>query len=276
MRRLKQDMWAQNPDFLFGFNWGWSFGHQLSTLGDGLVPFDHEFRESMAGGGMFMQEAIKVFRYGPHSGEAYDLWSDYATNEEVAARGVHASGGTYHYIYHLGSPIDRLYSLAIGTMCGAHPSYGAHAYSAGCPSWGRFLTRWSSLVWDPGLQPVGVGDVDVVPGGSLLWQNWAKQRVVDASSRQVIVHLLNPQVDDSIDVVDDLLPAPVSDVVVSVQVAAGETLTHAVLLDPWQGDLPTPLTTTPIAGGAQVTVPKVEVWSIVVFELSGSFTLPPP
>jgi len=276
MRYLKQAMWEQDPDFLFGFNWGCSFGHQFSTLREGVVSFEHEFRESMAGGGMFLNEAIKVWRYGLLSEETYDLWSQYATNEEAAARGVHALGGTYHYIYRLESPIDRLYNFAIGTMCGAHPFYAAHAFSPGCPSWGRFLTRWSSLVWDPELQPVAEGDVDVVPGGSLLWQNWAKQRVVDESSRQVIVHLLNPQVDDSIDVVDDLLPTPVSDVVVSVQIPVGQTLTHAVLLDPWQGDQATPLAITLGGGTAHVTVPKVEVWSIVVFEFSGSFALPPP
>jgi len=33
-------------------------------------------------------------------------------------------------------------------------------------------------------------DVEVVAGAPLLWQNWAKQRVVDNGSRQVIVHLL--------------------------------------------------------------------------------------
>jgi uncharacterized membrane protein len=280
MQYLKQAMWEQDPDFLFGFNWGYSFGHQLSYTSTGPLPlFDHEFRESMAGGGMFVQEGINNWVYGPDAGESYQLWSEYAAAEEAAARGVHALGGSsYCFCYYLNllNPIDQLYKFAIGTMCGAHPMYGGHILAPGCPNWGRFLTRWSSVVWDPELQPVAEGDVDVVSGGSLLWQNWGKQRVVDESSRQVIVHLLNPQLDDSIEVVDDLLPAPVSDVVVSVQIPVGQTLTHAVLLDPWQGDQATPLAITLEGGMAQVTVPRVEVWSIVVFEFSGSFALPPP
>ena len=279
MQRLKGAMWEQDPDFLFGFNWGYSFGHQLHSAATGpMPPLEHEFRESMTGGGMFMQEAINNWNYGWLPEERYQLWSEYAANEEDATRGVHASGGSYHLIYALGAlnPVDRLYKFAIGTMCGAHPVSGGQSEAPGSPSWGRFLTRWSSLVWDPELQPVSEGEVEIVAGAPLLWQNWAKQRVVDGSSRQVAVHLLNPQLDDQIAVVDDLLPTPVSNVVVRVQIPSGETVTKAMLLDPRQGDQPAPLAITLSGGVAQVTVPEVEVWSIVVFEFSGSFALPPP
>jgi len=279
MQLLKQTMWAQDPDFLFGFNWGCSFGYQIWSAGTGpMPPLEHEYRESVAGGGMHMQEGIRNWAYGSASGETYDLWSEYATSEEAAARDVRALGGSYHFIYDSWrlNPIDRLYKFAIGSMCGAHPVYGDQTLAPGCPSWGRFLTRWSSLVWDREMQPVSEGEVEVTAGTPLLWQNWAKQRVVDESSRQVIVHLLTPPPDDLIAVVDDPLPAPVSEVVVRVQVPGGQTVTKAMLLNPRQGEQATPLVITVGGGVAEVTVPQVEVWSIVVFEFSGSFTLPPP
>jgi uncharacterized membrane protein len=276
MQSLKQAMWEENPDFLFGFNWGDSFGNQLWLPATGpMLSLEHEFRESMAGGGAYVQEGIRYWGYGPTG--TYQLWSEYAAAEEVATRGVHALGGSYHFIYDLErlNPIDRLYKFAIGTMCGAHPVYGAHFAAPGCQSWGRFLTRWSVLVWDTQMQPVSDGNVDVIADAPLLWRNWVKRRVVDQTSRQVVVNLLNPQRDDRIDVVDDLLPSPVSNVVVRVEIPAGQTATKAILLDPWQGDQPMTLTITLDHGMAQVTVPKVEVWSIVVLEFSGTFGLPP-
>ncbi|RPI25055.1 MAG: hypothetical protein EHM61_15385, partial [Acidobacteria bacterium] len=277
MQRVKQAMWQENLGFLFGFNWGLSFGHQMWGTAIGpMLGLEHEFRESMAGGGAYVQEGINYWGYSPT--DTYHLWSHYATAEEANTRGVHALGGSYHFIYALArlNPIDRLYKFAIGTMCGAHPVYGGHFQAPGCPSWGRFLTRWSGLVWDAELQPVSDGDVNVIADAPLLWRNWAKQRVVDQSSRQVVVHLVDPQVDDRIDVVDDLLPPPVANIAVRVRIPDGQGVTKAILLDPWQGDQPTSLEITRDSGIAQVTVPKVEVWSIVVFELSGTFAPPPP
>lgn len=277
MQRLKQAMLEENPDFLFGFNWGLSLGNQLWLPATGpMLSLEHEFRESMAGGGAYVQEGINYWSYGPRDEDKYKFWSEYATAEEAAARGVHALGGSYYFVYALDrlNPIDRLYKFAVGTICGVHPIYGAHYIAPGCPSWGRFLTRWSSIVWDTQMKPVSDGDVDVIADVPLLWRNWVKQRVVDETSRQVIVHLLNPQKNDQINVVDDLLPTPVSDVVVRVEIPEGQAVTKAILLDPWQSDQSTTLAITLDCETAQVTVPKVEVWSIVVFEFSGTFVLP--
>ena len=117
MRRLKELVWRDAPGFLFGFNYGrapeWAGGIR------------HEMREGMAGGGLYMQEGIRNWRY---TADQYQGWSFYATNELRIAKQVQAMGGYYHCIWELDSPrltaAQRYYKLVYGLIAGGHPCYG--------------------------------------------------------------------------------------------------------------------------------------------------------
>ncbi len=279
MQRLKQAAWAANPHYLFGFNQSWSFGYQTSSTASGMVAgYDHELRESLAGGGMYMQEAINHWGYGMAGTQKYTSWQEYATQEILAADGVRKLGGSYHMIYALSrpelTPVDRLYKFVLGTAAGAHPVYGGHAEAPGCANWGRFLTRWSGLVWDMALRPAPAGSVAVTAAAPAWWQEWAKERIVDARTRQVIVHLINPPTHDAIGAKDVLLPKPLTNVAVRVTAPAGQQLARVLLLDPTAGDAPRELAGKAAGGRVDVTVPQVSVWSMVVVEFTGKFTVP--
>ena len=202
MKRLKEALWGYDPTYVFGFNQSWSYGLQTSSTAEGMVGgYAHELRESLAGGGMYMQEAINHWAYGPAGTQMYKSWKEYATKEVVAANGVRNLGGAYDFIY--GSwgmnPVDRLYKFAMGTAAGIHPVYGDHINMPGCPNWGRFLTRWSAFVWDLNLKPLAAeGAVEVQSARPLWVKEWVKERVADATTRDVIVHLINPPGDDNI------------------------------------------------------------------------------
>jgi len=278
-RRLKDVLWAYDPNFRFGFNMSWSYGYQTSFSAEGMLSgYDHELRELMAGGGLYMQEAINHWAYASGGNQVYTSWRDYATKEVVATNGVRKLGGSYHFIYAISSlnPVSRLYKFALGTAAGIHPVYGDSQHAPGCENWGRFLTRWSAFVWDTHLRPVAApGAVEVQAAKPLWWQEWVKERVADATTRQVIVHLIDPPANDVISTKEDALPpAPVTGITVRVKVPAGQTFTQAMLLNPQTGVEAQPLTAHLRNGWAEITVPRVDCWSLVVAEFSGHFTLP--
>ena len=272
MRRLKEALWNYDPNFLFGFNYSWSHGHQTSQHNNlGMVSFHHEFRESMAGGGMYMQEAIGQ-RYGFSETGSYTSWRDYALKEVAAANALRETGGSYHFIY----GTCPYYKFALGTAAGAHPAYGNLGSVPGCANWGRFLTRWSGLVWDLNLKPLAAeGQVEVSASSPVWWQEWLKERISNEHTRQVIVHLINPPVDDRIAAQDQPMPQPLQNIKVRLKIPREQALTQVMLVDP-QRDAPVPLTFRKEGDWAELTVPSVEGWSMVVAEFSGRFVLPSP
>jgi uncharacterized membrane protein len=92
----------------------------------------------------------------------------------------------------------------------------------------------------------------------------------------VIVHLILPPADDTIDKKDNAMPAPLTNVTVTATVPAGQKLVQAFLLDPFAATEAQSLPVKLQGDRAQVTVPQVTLWSMVVFEFSGAFPLPPP
>ncbi|MHB9132613.1 MAG: glutamine amidotransferase [Armatimonadota bacterium] len=276
MRRLKDVLWGYDPNFRFGFNMSWSYGYQTSfSLGGMHSGYDHELRELMAGGGMYMQEAINHWAYSYGGNQVYTSWKDFGVKEVTAANGVRKLGGSYHFIYAIRSlnPVARLYKFALGTAAGVHPVYGDTPFVPGCENWGRFLTRWSAFVWDAHLQPVPPGAVEVITPQPLWWQEWVKERVADAKTRHLIIHLINPPTADTIKQ-EALLSAPVTNITVKVKVPKGQTFTRAMLLNPLTGVTAQELSAKIKGEWAEIVVSRVDSWALVVAEFAGAFTLP--
>lgn len=275
-RRMKERVWADYPEFRFGFNYSYTPGeYLLSWTEDGMWGGEQELQENMAGGGMYMHEAIRNFEFSP--GKTYTTWRELALREAEASKYIHSLGGNYHWILAADelSARDARYKLAIASMIGAHPSYGDQA-SVRPRGWGRFLTRWSAFIYDPNLKPVEAGElISISTPVPLWWKEFARERVADENTKQIIVHLLNSPREDAINVQSqNQLPVPVTNVRVLFQAGDLETLERVVFLDPDADSEVVQLEPELENGRYVVDIPPVSLWAMVVFEIKGDFTLP--
>jgi len=272
-RRMKERIWAKYPNFRFGFNYSFTPGFQASVSGTGWMPgLQHELEENVTGG-MYMSEAIRGFGYS-YTGKSYSSWREMATREVAAGDILHKLGGNYEWCWFPDDPgpaRDIHYKFAIGTIAGAHP-----AYDMGKLEWGRFLTRWSGIVYDPAMRSIDPKDqLEVTSTSPLWWKEFVKERIPDPATRQVIVHLLNPPVNERIGDKSPC-PAPLKHVQLKIAVPAGQRLAHVTVLDPDGFPEAQPLAAQVAGGWATITVPAVNLWSIVVCEFAGQFTPLPP
>jgi len=121
MRRTKERLWARYPNYLFGVNTDNTAGTDGRAYPLSAGDMSREMREMLAGGGLWMGEAIKQFSNGSVT---YRRWSEFARD---------------------------LYQFVIGLMIGAHPYGGEHVGLPGSSNWGGFMTRWGGLFWDAQL-----------------------------------------------------------------------------------------------------------------------------
>jgi len=268
MRRLKERVWRELPDFRFGFNYGRAPAWQGGVT--------HEMREAMAGGGMYMQEGIRAWRY---TGKQYESWKHYATGELQVAKQVQSLGGSYHCIWDLprevrSNPAAALYKLVYGLIAGAHPAYGGYHEVAGCDNWGAWMTRWSGFLWDRRITAAEaeVDRVEIDSSRPLFWRPLVQQRVVSEKKKYVILHLVNPSPDDEI--AKTSLPGSVRDVSVRYTPPADTKVRKTFLIHPDARADASELPARETAGKVQVAVPEIAVWGMVVLELEGSFALP--
>jgi len=265
-RRVKERLWEKYPQFSFGFNMGFSPSEM------DYRKWSHAVRECIVGGGHYMQEAIGIANYGYASNGRYSSYRDYWTKESLAADAIRRAGASYHFIYYSHPTLQSQYKFILGTSAGTHPVYGDTAVVPGCANWGRFLTRWSALVWDTNLRNLPDTDV-VVTAPTPLWQ-MVKERPADTQTRMTIVHLIVPPTTDDVDAKTVALGAPATHVGVRIHIPAGQPVLRAALIAPEHPDDAQPLTTRRDGDWVEVTVPEVKSWSMVAIESQGKFTLP--
>jgi hypothetical protein len=273
-RRMKERLWEAHPGFLFGYNTNDPIGQAATKAAAPLTPADpcgHEFREMLAGGGLWMFEGL---RDRPHfwGRRTYLTWRDYATDMVQAVHTIKGYGG--HVCFSYGDP--GLYKFILGTMLGAHDYMGDHQRAKGSEHWGQFLTRWSGVLWDHRLRALPNAEqvVQVATERPVWWKEFANELVVSPTKRYVIVHLLNPPVNDAVGKTADEIPAPIAQA--TVQVRHGrETLVRALFIAPGAPNRAVALTPQyDKIGLANFTLPRLDIWAMVVVELEGTYTLP--
>ncbi len=185
MRRLKERVWQDTPGFGFGFNYG--------RAPEWLGGITHEIREAMAGGGLYLQEGIRNWRY---TNDSYTSWRHYGTNELRIAKQLQALGGTYHCMWSDSrlTPDQAYYKLVYGLIAGGHPAASEiYANTPGCPNWGAFMTRWSSMLWHLALRPAEAEQARfTVDAADVQWREWLQERVESPTRKYIIQHLVNP------------------------------------------------------------------------------------
>jgi uncharacterized membrane protein len=264
-RRMKERIWAKLPNFVFGFNEGYGPPEtDPSTWG-------HSSRETLARGA-WMNEGIGNNDYGYATNGHYTAYKDYWQHESVKVDELRKIGASYLCIYYLLPGNQGLYKFVLGTSAGAHPPYGESSKALGCANWGRYLTRWSASVWDVNLRNQPEADLEVTAPGPL-WHA-VKERVADAQTKTTVVHLIVPPSTEDVHDAKVQVGPPVGPVTVRVRIPGGETVRRAAALAPEHPDEALPLSVTREGVWAVVTVPQVQLWTLVVFERAGAFTVP--
>jgi len=263
MQRMKRRLLEAHPDFVFGYNIS---GPEIFL---GQIP--HEIREAAAGGGHWMNEAIGQWNYAVS--RRFTSWRHFAELENENAQTVRDLGGSYQYIYRLynATAIQALYKFVIGTAIGARPVYGGHVYATGCDNWGRFLTRFSRLVWSPRLRNITKEATGVnIKADRPAWDFISKELVLDAQRKLMIVHLINQPPSDEIHVEKPQVIEPVK-VDATIGISSDQTLAGVWWISPQRTDA---LKVEPDASG-RVTLPALHHWGMLVLDLHGRFDVPP-
>ncbi|MHB9131198.1 MAG: hypothetical protein ACYDBB_08925 [Armatimonadota bacterium] len=274
MRRTKERIWQVLPNFLFGFNTNDPVCQTAIGAYSPRTPTDptgHEFREMLAGGGLWMFEGIRP-KSDFFGRRPYKTWSDYAQDMVTTVRTIRGYGG--HVCFSYGGA--ELYKYLIGTMIGAHDYVGEHSYAKGSENWGRFLTRWSCFLWDPRVRalPATEQTVQVAAERPLWWKEFANELVVSPTKRYVIIHLLNPPVNDEIKKTTDEVPTPIAQATLQVQYGK-EKLVRAMFIAPGYPNRAEALVPQEDnAGIARFTLPRIDIWAMLVVELDGAYTVP--
>jgi hypothetical protein len=258
MRRLKERVWKEVPGFGFGYN----YGRAPEWLG-----VTHELREAMAGGGMYLQEGIRNWRY---TNDQYQSWQHYITNELRIAKMIYGMGGSYHCMWSDTrlTPAQAYYKLVYGLIAGGHPAdSGIYTAAPGCTSWGAFMTRWSELLWHPGLRAApAAAEQFTVANPDVQWKELLQECVLSPTRKRVVLHLVNPS--DSDEIAKSAFRDPVGPFQVTYRPAAGTKLISTTLVRPDALPYDTALQ------GATVTVPGLSHWAMLVYEVEGQFTMP--
>ncbi|HOF86791.1 MAG TPA: glutamine amidotransferase, partial [Armatimonadota bacterium] len=263
-RRMKERIWAKLPNYVFGFNEG--YGPPETDP----ATWPHSLRETLAGGGHWMNEGIRHYGYATNG--VYASYQEYWQGMNRDANQLRQLGASYHLIYDAPRDLRGTYKVVLGTAAGAHPCYGDTAWIPGCANWGRYLTRWSAFVWDVNLRNRPDTDVEIT-AQSPLW-HVIKERVADTKTTTTVVQLIVPP--STLDVKDEKVQVgpTAGPVMVRVRIPAGETVTRAAALAPEHPDEALALPVTRQGAWAVVTVPEVKLWTMVVFERAGAFTVP--
>jgi hypothetical protein len=265
MRRLKERVSREAPHLRLGFN----FGRAPEWKG-GVT---HEMREAMAGGGLYLQEGIRNWRY---TEEAYESWSRYSQNELRVGKQVQALGGSYHCI--LGTddlpPAPAFYKFVYSLIAGGHPFYGEHANIVGCSNWGAFLTRWSAMLWDRRLARLddAAQHFSVEGSSRVEWESLVQERIESTQRKFVVLHLVNPSTSDQIS--ETRFPEPLESLRVAYRPRAGEQVKRATLVSPDQDVFDLPLVLERDGDQICVSVPAIERWGMLVWELKGEYEPP--
>jgi len=258
-RMMKERIWREFPDFVFGYNWG----HPYEKYGH-TRPLD--YAECAKDGGMILWESINHL-YQPYS--QWHLWKEAADTiaDEVdhpKRYGGFLNVGWFHWW--LASDVFGKHLFPI--ICAAR----AHLSGAGSPriprSYYRFAARYCGLLYDLNVNraPEWAKRIELSQP-RVWWRKYVYQRRQPDGSKQVIVHLLNPPVEEKVDIHTERVPEPVRHLVVKVGLEGGRKPTGIYWLSP---DEPVQSQRLEFrsAGGQmiQVDVPDLKFWGVLVME----------
>jgi hypothetical protein len=254
MRRTKDEITKAHPEFRYGYNWMQGNWKQMMTTNP------QESTELCRDGGLIMNELINA---AAGVQNPWHQWAFYAPSVADDAEAIRKLGGYYGPILTSDNTPDGKYTNAFAYAAGAHPYY--HHL------WGDFVTRNSAFIWDNALTRVHDPEKLVQAPANVWWRNWVFERPVDATHRQLIIHLINPPAHPTVGVSlkPEDMPPPLQNIAVQILPAGleGWTPVRATRLSPE----PALREAVPLAAGGGVykcTVPEVDLWTILVIDMT--------
>ncbi len=282
---VKEALRRAYPDYLFMHNHVWP----------PTIPLDRHSEEHAAvlsRGGSACNECI---RFAATPGTPYNRWSEMSRLLTQEADKAEEYGG-YVYAYpevpwsvsvtysQLQYPLlyatrnrpwfaAGLYNSFMGGTAARAEQDPAYPFALALRPITRFATRYSATLFGPEMKRDREPEktVTVTSPAPVWWKDYVRVRRLREGERQVTVDLLNPPAREAgrSNADESDYPAPQQDLTVTLQPAAGETVSEAWFLSP---DLPRMGRRLPVqstAGRVSVHIPELKYWGLVVFSLQG-------
>jgi hypothetical protein len=222
---------------------------------DALLP-------ALAGGDVFLQDGLRYWQYGTG---AYRTWTEFIMRERAAAARVRGAGG--HYYARLNTaflpPAQAYYKLVYSLIAGIHPADEIDA--PGCANWGKFLTRWSGMLWDLAIRDANPVNRVTMTGAAM--QSVLRERSMSPTRKFVILHLIIPPAADDIGAA--AFPMRPGAVTGRYHPEAGTRVSHAIVVRPEAAPYDTVLT---VSKTGTATLPALGHWAMVIWEVEGKPT----
>lgn len=278
---IKNHLRQVNPNF----EWGYNAGYDLTTE---TMPLT--WQEVVKDAGIWVEGG---FRSGDEGrADPSNTWQKYHDKLYLSSQFVIRSGGyPIHGALHADSLYMRKLIYALFLASGSHPAF--HGDMTNVVDYVRFATRYSQYLYDPSLHPWwGYPDIHVT--GWVQWEDrkakdippveteaqvdsvrpvWFDKflfhREADGGCQDTVLHLFNDPGKPYLDYTQMDPPPTQENLVVKVKVPAGRRLRQAWCLSPDLTPQGQPLEATAADGWVTVTVPKLVLWDIVVFNWEG-------
>ncbi|MHB9131700.1 MAG: hypothetical protein ACYDBB_11505 [Armatimonadota bacterium] len=247
---VKQALAKQNPPVYIGNNQGLCcLGTQQS---DGWKTYCKD-------GSFMMEELINAAFTTPT--DPRRKWTDWIDYLRLGSHLTRMNGGHYTWINHSGN----YYSCALGYSVGGHPwSIQKNPYGDA----ERFMVRYGYYFWDlrTHMLPQPETTLTVNSGRPLWWKQLASERKLETNHRQVIVPLINPPAEETVN--GTTMVGAAADTIVTFKPQAGEKVTAFLLTSEPIAHREELVAKTLPDGRVEVSVPYFWVWTNVVFDCS--------
>ena len=261
---------AELPDYVHGYNI--AFANPGSSLFLPSEPVE-DFHQVAKNHGLMMDESVRNWSNTQFSpGTMRPFYTALAREANYIKR---IGGLPLYIIFDMGTTLDRFFNIVCGLASGQRYTYITSPGDFAFGTTPKFLTRYSAFVWD---DTACLGDIDntitvSVDGDAPQNGPWYRHttwlRTLPNGKQQVLVNLVNPPVYPAFCNRSQTPPQMLDNVKVSLNLPDGVKLSRALHVSPDLTEGHLPLNTTVENGTATITLPRLRVWSIVVFEVEG-------
>jgi hypothetical protein len=296
LARIRQALEAAKPGIIYGHNMEWA--QDQPERADHPMPIDTPphpndyYTEFLRDGGLHLQE-----RWTAHMIDHHYQWTQVRDNLLALGHNAYRRGGYAYGLSYLNNakPTDARYLAAFHLAGLTHLAGGINDANLGQM---RLACRHADLLFGDRLVPLLDGEkiLKVDAGGKeLWWKRFVRYRETAPGRRVYLAHLVNPPHSVKVGEGDQNPPAPVTNVELTWRLPAGWKAVRAYQIS-GEGDnsIDTVVTTGPWAvqtkdfvglgmfrkelplhkdrGAFRVTVPNVDIWSMIALNCRGPET----
>ncbi len=259
------------PGFVHGYNIAFANPGGdvfLPPAGDGY----EDFHEVAANHGMLMDESVRDWSHSNFSPGFVRPFYEAICREADYEKRI---GGLPLFItFDMASAQDRTWNCLYGLAAGQRYTYLTSPADFPYGSLAKFLTRYSAFVWDDtarlakpeeAVRVSVTGDRKDTPW----WDQSVWLRQLGGGRQQLLVNLLNPPGYTQFSSRVQKPATAWKDVAVAVRLPAGATFVRAAHVSPDLAEGHALLDGQAADGEVVVVVPRLHLWSVVVFEWEG-------